>query len=70
MGLGLEIILIYLVIINYLAAYTCAHDKQMARTNKRRVSEETLFLISLLGGSITMYIVMLVIRHKTRKKDL
>lgn len=33
-----------------------------------RVPEKTLFIVSLLGGSIMMYTVMQIIRHKTKHK--
>ncbi|MBQ5843177.1 MAG: DUF1294 domain-containing protein, partial [Clostridia bacterium] len=33
-----------------------------------RIPEKTLFLTALFGGSLAMYITMLVIRHKTKHK--
>lgn len=37
-----------------------------SKTKKRRISENALLLIGLLGGSAAMYITMKLIHHKTR----
>ncbi|MCH5202996.1 MAG: DUF1294 domain-containing protein [Oscillospiraceae bacterium] len=37
-----------------------------SKTRKRRISENTLLFIGLLGGSAAMYITMKLIHHKTR----
>lgn len=45
------------------------YDKIAARHfPDHRVPEKTLFIVSLLGGSIMMYTVMQIIRHKTKHK--
>ena len=59
--------LIYLAVINVIALIVTIHDKRAAVRGKWRVSERALLLISALGGAPTMYITMLIIRHKTRK---
>ena len=41
-------------------------DKFRARRRGWRVSESTLWLVALLGGSAAMYVAMLFVRHKTR----
>lgn len=41
-------------------------DKNRARRREWRVSESTLWLVAVLGGSAAMYVTMLCIRHKTR----
>lgn len=56
----------YLIIINILAMFFTVSDKLRAIKHKRRISEFTLMTIAALGGSITMLITMLIIRHKTR----
>ena len=56
----------YLIIINILALVFTVSDKLRAIKHKRRISEFTLMTIAALGGSITMLITMLIIRHKTR----
>ena len=59
---------IYFIIISFVAVVVTALDKRNARYNAPRVSEETLFLISILGGSAAMYFTMRAIRHKTKHK--
>lgn len=56
----------YLIIINILAVVFTVSDKLRAIKHKRRISEFTLITIAALGGSVTMLITMLIIRHKTR----
>ena len=56
----------YLIIINILAMFFTVSDKLRAIKHKRRISEFTLMTIAALGGSVTMLITMLIIRHKTR----
>jgi uncharacterized membrane protein YsdA (DUF1294 family) len=56
----------YLIFINILALVLTVSDKRRAIKHKERISEFTLMLVALLGGSVTMYITMLFIRHKTR----
>ena len=41
-------------------------DKQKAKRHKWRISENTLILISILGGSIGSIIGMQLFRHKTK----
>ena len=57
----------YLIIINLIAVIVTIHDKRAAVKGTWRVKENTLLLISALGGSPAMYLTMLLIRHKTRK---
>lgn len=62
----MNFLFIYLIFINILALIFTVSDKHRAIKHKRRISEFTLMLISALGGSVTMLVTMLVIRHKTR----
>ncbi len=41
-------------------------DKQKAKRHKWRISENTLILISILGGSIGSIMGMQLFRHKTK----
>lgn len=59
-------ILIYIAIISLIAIILTIYDKKAARKKARRVRERTLFIFSLLGGSVAMLLTMLTIRHKTR----
>ena len=62
------ILAIYLVIINLLSVFITIKDKRSAKKQKLRVPEKTLFFFSLIGGSISMYATMKLIRHKTQHK--
>jgi len=59
-------IAIYLAAISLLAVIITIHDKSAARRHKWRVRESTLLLVSTLGGSVAMFMTMLLIRHKTK----
>lgn len=59
--------ILYLIIINFLSVIITVYDKYCAVHNKWRVKELTLLFFSCLGGSVFMYITMLIIRHKTKK---
>ena len=63
----MKFLFIYLIIINLIAVIITIHDKRAAVKGTWRVKENTLLLISALGGSPAMYLTMLLIRHKTRK---
>ena len=66
MNIFLFILAIYLILINLIAVIMTIYDKLCAVKRRWRVKESTLLLLSALGGSISMYITMLLIRHKTR----
>ena len=61
-----KVILIYFVIINLVAFILFGIDKWRARNNAWRISEATLFLIALIGGSVGAKIGMHVWHHKTQ----
>ena len=61
-----QLLLIYLVLINLVSIIVTISDKHKAKKHKWRVPESTLLLLSALGGSVAMYITMLIIRHKTK----
>ena len=66
MNILLIILAIYLILINLIAVIVTIYDKLCAVKRRWRVKESTLLLLSALGGSICMYITMLLIKHKTR----
>ncbi len=53
--------------VNILALVTMGIDKSLAIKGKRRISEKTLLLIALLGGSVGFTLSMVVFRHKLSK---
>ncbi|MBR1884368.1 MAG: DUF1294 domain-containing protein [Clostridia bacterium] len=58
--------IIYLIIINLVAFFTMHLDKELAKKQKRRISEKTLFTLALLFGSIGSITGMYKFRHKTK----
>lgn len=60
-------IIIYLVVINILLFLIMWWDKYEAKVGDWRVSEKTLFIFALLGGSIGGIAGMYLFRHKTKK---
>ncbi|CAM9718080.1 unnamed protein product [Heterosigma akashiwo] len=76
MGAILRLGFIYLISINGLAIFINCYDKFAAKFSKylpkalsRRVSEQTLHLVELLGGSPASYLIQQMIRHKTQKQS-
>ena len=60
------IFLIYLAIINLVGILVMATDKSRAIKGKWRIPEKSLFLVSLLGGSLGTWAGMYLFRHKTK----
>lgn len=58
-------LLIYLALISLISVILTVSDKRRARKHKYRIRESVLLLFSALGGSLAMFITMLLIRHKT-----
>ena len=56
----------YLILINILSVIVTIVDKQKAIKHKWRISENSLLMFGILGGSLVMLITMLFIRHKTK----
>ena len=62
----MKYLLIYLAIMNIAAFLVMGMDKSRARNQGWRIPEKTLFLLSLLGGSLGSLAGMYLFRHKTR----
>ena len=56
----------YLLLINLVAFLLMGLDKRRARRNRWRISEKTLFLSAVLGGSAGALVGMYLFHHKTR----
>lgn len=64
----LQLLIAYLVLINILAFFYYGFDKTRSQIdNARRVSEKTLWLLALIGGSVGALAGMRFFRHKTKK---
>ncbi len=57
---------LWLVVINAATFAVYGADKRRARRGTWRISEKTLFLLPLLGGSLGALLGMRVFRHKTK----
>lgn len=65
----MKFILIYFAVISLLTSIITVYDKKAAKKwTKHRVPEKVLFLLAILGGSLSEYLTMLKIRHKTKHK--
>lgn len=63
-----NILVYYLILINVIAFIIIYIDKQKAIKHKWRIKESTLFLISILGGSLGTLLGMYTFHHKTKHK--
>lgn len=59
---------IWFILISAVSIIMTVYDKWAAKHKKRRVPERTLLSLGIVGGAAAMYLTMLLIRHKTRKK--
>ena len=68
MPIATKILLIYLCAISVISVIVCIYDKVISKKNRveLRIPEKVLLLLSALGGSVAMYVCMLIIRHKTK----
>ncbi len=64
----MKYLLIYLLAMNIIGFAIMGIDKSKAKKNKWRISEKTIFVIALLGGSIGVKMGMQQYRHKTQHK--
>ncbi|MBQ8075430.1 MAG: DUF1294 domain-containing protein [Oscillospiraceae bacterium] len=62
----MTILFVYLLLINLTAFFLMGADKKKARQNAWRISEKTLFLAAVLGGSVGAILGMWFFRHKTK----
>lgn len=64
-----EWLILYLIIINVVGIIVTVYDKLAAKKHNWRVKEKTLFILSAVGAGVSIYITMLLIRHKTKHKS-
>ena len=62
----IKVILVYLLIVNIAGLLIMGIDKQRAIKGAWRIPEKTLFLFSLIGGSIGTWAGMYIFHHKTK----
>ena len=57
----------YLVLISLISVIVTVYDKWASKhRTDRRIRESSLLAFSVLGGSVAMFVTMLIIRHKTK----
>lgn len=61
-----KILLVYLLLVNLAGLLSMYIDKKRAIKNKWRVTEKSLFLIAIIGGSVGSIAGMQLFRHKTK----
>ena len=62
----MELLTIYLVIINILGFLAMGIDKERAQKKRWRIPEKTLFAMAILGGGLGTWLGMYMFRHKTK----
>ena len=60
------VLLLWIGFWSLVAVILTVTDKSRAQKRAWRIPESTLFVVSALGGSAAMLLVMLLIRHKTK----
>ena len=62
----MKIVTAYLILVNIIGFLLMGTDKKRAIRKRWRIPEKTLFLCSLIGGSIGTWAGMYVFHHKTK----
>lgn len=60
--------LIYFPAVSLVTAIVTCLDKYKAKKGHFRISEKALFILAVLGGALSEYLTMRLIRHKTLHK--
>ena len=63
----LKNILLYLLMINIIGFGMMWSDKRRAKWGKWRIPEQTLFIVTAIGGGLGTIAGMYIFRHKTKK---
>ena len=66
----MEIIVLYLIILNTMGFMTMHIDKRKAIKHEFRIPEKRIFTICILGGSLGVLTGMYTFRHKTKHTRL
>lgn len=62
----MDVLILYLFIMNAAAFLFMLADKQKARRKQWRIPETTLLGVAAVGGSLGAMLAMYIFRHKTR----
>lgn len=66
MDISIIIALIYLIILNIITFSVYGIDKSKAKKRKWRISEKTLILLAVIGGSVGAILGVHIFHHKTK----
>ncbi|OCS88371.1 DUF1294 domain-containing protein [Caryophanon tenue] len=58
--------LVFIIIMSVVLCALMAYDKERAKNNEWRVSENTLMTMAILGGALGGVLAMYLFRHKTK----
>ena len=61
-------VIIYFLAVSLITSVITAIDKYRAKKGAFRISEATLFTLAAIGGALSEYMTMRLIRHKTLHK--
>ena len=61
-----KLILLYLLTVNAIGFLLMLGDKRMAQKKLWRISESTLMMTAIIGGSVGCLVGMYTFRHKTK----
>ena len=60
---------IYAFLVNFISFIVVLYDKRISRLHgKKRVDENSFFLLAAIGGAVGLLFGMIILRHKTRKR--
>jgi uncharacterized membrane protein YsdA (DUF1294 family) len=65
-----EKLLYWLIFANFIGFAAMIWDKAKAESGRWRISEKTLIMWSVIGGSFGVLAAAIIIRHKTRKQPM
>lgn len=66
MRISTTYLMYWILIINIVGMMMTFMDKSRAKRRQRRIPERNLMWVGALGGAASMFLCMLLIRHKTR----
>ena len=61
-------VLVYFLLINFITFVVYGIDKKKAKRQQWRISEKTLIILAIIGGSLGAVAGMKTFRHKTKHK--